>query len=367
MTERRTIVRNFRLRGILALAAAVAAWALVGCSTPDIANETVGSADGEGITVRELREFLGIRGEGVSAAEVPLATKKEALDRLIAGRLLAREARARGLDNTAGFQKFLRENEAGVLLTALFRKEVSSRLKVPKDEVSAQASKLREADKTLSEDNAALRARRMVSEAQIRKIEEELVAAARKEFPAKIHQEAIDRIGKGEKPGEDAVLAEAGGETVTYAVVKKTLERMSSGGGHGGQDLSTNPAAIGRIVEREATARSLAALAGKQGIGKSEWVTSVRRDMERSILIDMLAETEILKGVTVSDKEIGNAYAQHAQMFVRDGKKIPLAQVKEEIRGFLENEKRRAGLEAFVDSLKKKAKITVNEGMLPKV
>ena len=35
-------------------------------------------------------------------------------------------------------------------------------------------------------------------------------------------------------------------------------------------------------------------------------------------------------------KEIADAYAEHGQMFVRDGKKIPLKEVKEQIRAFLE-------------------------------
>ena len=54
-------------------------------------------------------------------------------------------------------------------------------------------------------------------------------------------------------------------------------------------------------------------------------------------------------------------------MFIREGKKIPLAQVKDQLRAFLENTKRRKTLDEYVETLKKKAKITVNEAMLAKV
>jgi hypothetical protein len=361
------MVRKIRFGGVLALAAAAAAWTVIGCSTPEIGSETVASVNGEDVKVRELREFLGVRGGAVSAEEIPTVTKREALDRLIAGRLLSQEARIKGLDNTSEFKNLVKENDVSVLLAALFRKEVASKIRISKGDVSEQAKKLREADKALSEDNASIRARRMVSDAQIRKIEEELVAAARKEFPPKISQETIDKIAKGGKLADDAVLAAVVDDRVTYADVKRTLQRMSAAGGHGNQDLATNPVAVGRIVDREVTARSLAALAGKHGIANSEWMKSARQDMERSILIDMLAEKEILKDIAVSEKEIGDAYAEHGQMFVRDGRKIPLAQVKEQIRGFLANEKRKRGIEAYVGGLKGKAKITVNEGILTKV
>ena len=52
---------------------------------------------------------------------------------------------------------------------------------------------------------------------------------------------------------------------------------------------------------------------------------------------------------------------------MRDGKKIPLAQVKDQLRSFLENAKRRKALDEYVDSLRKKAKITIKESVLPMV
>jgi competence CoiA-like predicted nuclease len=74
-----------------------------------------------------------------------------------------------------------------------------------------------------------------------------------------------------------------------------------------------------------------------------------------------------MKDVAVTDKEIGDAYNEHAQMLVREGKKVPLAAVKEQIRGFLQNNKKKKALEDYIETLKKKAKIMVNDSTLQKV
>jgi len=52
---------------------------------------------------------------------------------------------------------------------------------------------------------------------------------------------------------------------------------------------------------------------------------------------------------------------------VRDGKKVPLAMVKEQIRAALRNEKAGKLVDAHIAELRKKAKITVNDAVLPKV
>ena len=89
--------------------------------------------------------------------------------------------------------------------------------------------------------------------------------------------------------------------------------------------------------------------------------------MERAVLINLLAEKVAVKDVSVTDKEVEGAYVEHGEMFVKDGKKIPLAQVKEQLRAYLENGKRRKALDEYVEALKKKAKITINESVLSKV
>lgn len=337
-----------------------------GCASRDMGKETVASVDGDEIKVLELREFLGVRGGKTAASDVPIEKKKEALDRLIAGRILAGEAGRKGMDNTDDYRKAVAQFEEAVLVSALFRKEADAKFKVSESDLKERAGKMRESDKTLSQDNAVARAGRMLAEAGMRKIQEDLIAAARKEIPATVNQEVVDRIGKKAKVPDDAVLATVGGDNVTYGDVKGLLRRMASGP-HGGQDLASNPVAVSRMLDQEMTGRVLAAFARKQGVAGTEWHKSVRRDMERSVLIDMIAEREVLKGITVSDREIQDAYREHGEMFIREGKKIPLAEVKEDIRRFLENDKRKKALEAYLVEVKKKAKITIREDVLPKV
>ncbi len=353
-------------RSVLYLAVIVVALGAPGCSKPQPKNPTVADVNGEAIKMAELREFLGVRGGMTPVAGVPAEQRKQALDRLIAGRLLAQDARALGLDNTDDFRDAVKGSGQNAMITALFRKEVASRAKDPKEEIQAEAKKMMASDNTLSKEQADARASRLVSDREIRKVEEELIAAAQKEFPSEIRQEMLDRIGKGETVPDGAVLATAAGDNVTYGDVKKALQSMRTGM-PGGQDVARNPVVVSRLLSRELTGKSLAAYAKKQGIEGSEWHTRTRDDIERAILIDLLAE-RVMKGrAEVTDKEIENAYREHADMFVQHGDKIPLKRVKEQLRGFLQNEKLKSALNAYIEELKKKAKITVDEKALGEV
>lgn len=337
-----------------------------GCSSKDVKNETVATVNGDVVKVVELREFLGSRGGVFALPGVPADKKREALDRLVAGRLLAQDARAMGLDNTEAFRSAVSGNEKGVWINALLRKEIASRVKIRDAEVKEEAKKMRAADNALSGPEAETRAWQAAAEREIRKIEEELVAAAKKAAPASVDMNAIGRVGKGEGVADNAVLATVAGEMITYGQVVRIL-RTAAPGPHGAEGLLKNPVAVQRVVDREAMGAALYAYSKKQGLDGSEWLNATRGEMERAVLINLLAEKVAAKGVSATDKEIENAYAEHGQMFVKDGKKIPLAQVKDQLRAFLENGKRRKALDEYVESLKKKAKITIDERVLSKV
>lgn len=346
--------------------AAVALFGMLGCSRPEGKNETVAQVNGDPIKVVELREFLGVRGGMTPTVGIPVEKKKEALDRLIAGRLLEQDARAAGLDNTDEFRGIVKANERSALISALFRKEFGSKSKASKEEIEAEAKKMMAADNTLAKEQADARAGRAVSDRQARKTEEELIAAANKEFPTTIAQETVDRIAKGDNVPDDAVLATVAADNVTYGDVKKTLQDLG-GGAHGSRDVARNPMVIVRLLNREGTGKALAAYAKKQGVEGSELHKTARGDMDRSILIELVAARIVKDEANVTDQEILAAYKEHSEMFVRDGRKIPLAMVKEQLRGFLRNEKRKAAITAYIEELKKKAKITVNEKVLGEV
>jgi hypothetical protein len=125
---------------------------------------------------------------------------------------------------------------------------------------------------------------------------------------------------------------------------------------------------VGNILERELTMRALAAYAKKQGVvDGSDGYKSMRQEMERFVLRSLVADDVAARNVEVTDKEIEAAYAEHSATMVQDGKKVPLAMVKEQIRAALRNEKGKTVIDAYLVELKKKAKITVNDAVLPKV
>jgi len=353
---------------MLLLAAGIAGGMFVaGCSSKDVRQETVATVNGEEIKGAELREFLGVPGGVFAVPDIPVERKKEALDQLMAVRLLAQDGRSRGLDNTSAFKEILKQNDPLVRIKALVRKEIAAKLKVTNEEIKAEIAKVKEANKGISEADAAMRAVKSVSGSRIQKIQEDLIAAAKKETGAAVDNQAVARIGKEENVPDNVVLASAGDETILYGDVKKILRGLSPGGDPHGPDLSKNPVLVGNILERELTMRSLAAYAKKQGVDGSEGYKAMRQEMERFVLRSLVADNVASNNAEITDKEIEEAYAEHSATMVQDGKKIPLAMVKEQIRAALQNEKGQKAINAYNAELRKKAKITVNDAVLPKV
>ena len=354
---------------ILLLAAGIAGGIFVaGCSSKDVRQETVATVNGDEIKGTELREFLGVPAGVFAVVEIPVERKKEALDQLVSVRLLAQEGRSRGIDNTSAYKEILERNDPLVRIKALLRKEIEAKLKVTGEEIKAEIAKVKEANKGISDADAAMRAVKSVSGTRIQKIQEDLIAAAKKETAAAVDPQAVARIGKEGNVPDNAVLATAGDEKILYGDVKKILRGMSPGGSPQGQpDLSKNPTLVGNILERELTMRALAAYAKKQGVDGSEGYKSTLREMERFVLGGMVSDDIAAKNVEVTDKEIEAAYAEHSATMVRDGKKVPLAMVKEQIRAALRNERGKKAIEAYIAEMRKKAKVTVNDAVLPKV
>ena len=353
---------------LLLLAGIAGGISIAGCASKDVRQEAVATVNGEEVKGAELREFLGVPAGVFAVVEIPVEKKKEALDQLVGVRLLAQEGRSRGIDNTSQYKEILQRNDQLVRIKALVRKEVEAKLKVTDKEIKAEVAKVKEANKGISDADAAMRAVKSVSGSQVQKIQEDLIAAAKKETAAAVDNQAMARIGKEGNVPDNVVLASAGDEKITYGDVKKVLRGLSPGGTPPGQpDLSKNPVLVGNILERELTMRALSAYAKKQGVDGSEGYKTMRQEMERFVLRSLVADDIAAKNVEVTDKEIEAAYAEHSATMVRDGKKVPLAMVKEQIRAALRNQKGAKAVEAYLDELKKKAKITVNDAVLPKV
>ncbi len=298
---------------ILLLAAGIAGGMFVaGCSSKDVRQETVATVNGDEIKGTELREFLGVPGGVFAVVDIPVERKKEALDQLVAVRLLAQEGHSRGIDNTPEFKEILLRNDPLVRSKALVLKEIEAKLKVTNEEMKAEIAKVKEANKGISDADAAMRAVKSVSGSRVQKIQEDLIATAKKETSVP----------------DNVVLA-----------------------------------------DRDLTMRALAAYAKKQGVDGSEGYKAMRQEMERSILRDMVADN-VAKNVEVTDKEIEADFAKKTVSLVPAGTKIPagmVAMLKERIRAALRNGKGKTAIDAYIDELRKKAKITVNDAVLPKV
>ena len=329
MRERNVNPLRWKIRGLI-LAAGIAGGMFVGgCSSRDVRQEVVATVNGDPIRVGELRESLGVPAGVFAVPDIPMERKKEALDRLVEARLLVQEGRSLGLDNTPAFREILDGNDRVVLIKALVRKEIGEKLKVTDEEMKAAIAKVRNTKPGISDADAAVRAVEGVSSSRVNKIREELLAAALKESAAAVDPKAIPGAGKGEAASDDV--------------------------GRSGRDLAI---------------RALAAYAKKQGIDGSEGYKSMRREMERSLLRGMVADNVVGKNVTVTDREVETEYAKRTEWFTKRGKKVPaemVPQLKEMSRAALLQERRKAAIDAYLDALRRKAKITVHTDILPKV
>jgi len=339
---------------------------VAGCSSKDVRQEAVATVNGDEIKGTELREIFGVPAGVFAIVEIPVEKKKEALDQLVAVRLLAQEGRSRGIDKTPEYKEILERNDQLVRIKALLRKEIEAKLKVTSEEIKAEIAKVKEGNKGISDGDAAMRAVKSVSGSRMQKIQEDLIAAAKKETAAAVDPKAVARIEEEDIP-DNVVLASVGDEKILYSDLKKILRDLSPGREVGRRDLSNNPALVGNILEREITMRALTAYAKKQGVDGSEGYKSARMEMERFVLRSLVADNVASNNAEITDKEIEEAYAEHSATMVQDGKKIPLAMVKEQIRAALQNEKGQKAINAYNAELRKKAKITVNDAVLPKV
>ena len=314
---------------MLLLAAGIAGGVFVaGCSGKDVRRETVATVNGEPIRVGELREFLGVPAGVFAVPDIPVERKKEALDQLVAVRLLAQEGRSLGLDNTPEFREILQRKEPLVRIKALLRKEIEAKLKVTDGEMKAEIARVKKANQGISDADAAERAAKSVSVLRIKKIQTDLLAAAMKETAAAEDPKAMPRTRREEDEPDNVIPA-------------------------------------GRGLEM----RALVAYAKKQGVDDSEGYKSIRQEMERSVLRGMAADN-VSKNAVVTDGEFDAEFARSTEWYTRRGKKVPARaapKLKEAIRASLLKENRKKVVDEYIAGLRKKAKITVNDAALPKV
>jgi hypothetical protein len=365
----RSVKRPQRKTIAILLAAGIVGGALAaGCARKDARQEVVATVNGEDIKVLDLRAWMGDSIGTIEMTYIPAEKKKKALDHLIVGWLMAQDARSRGMDNTPEFRESFQRSEHRVRVNGLFRKEIGAKLKNDGEAVKAEIARIQETNKKISAEGAAQIASRRVYERQVLKIREELIATAKKETGAAVNQVTMGNIGKGEDVPDNAVIASVGEEKILYGDVKKMLEGMSpTGESQGRQDLSKNPEGIAKVVDQEVTLLALSAYARKKGIEGSDVYKMARQEEERNILRGLVAQAAVRKEVTITEKEVENGTAERSREIVRQGKKIPLSTVREQVRASLLNDKHRQALDDYIAELKKKARITIDNAVLSKV
>lgn len=348
--------------------AAIAASVLIGgCSSDGAINEPVATVNGTRITVMEVREAIGIPGGLVAASMLDPGQKKKAIDQIIETRLLASEARAMGFDNTSEFKEILRSAEGNIAIKGLFRKELDIRGKKLESEIEAAAKELSAKDKNLKPAEARFQAGQAVFDKKLGEIQREMTDAAQKAFPGKIESAVIAKIAGGEKFPDNTVVGSVGPDKMTYGEAKALVEKAMKGMKHPGKDFTTDEATLGSVIGQDLGNRSLLSYAKQQGGEKGRWHDLDRSLLENSILIGLLAEKVVFKDISATDKEIENAYDEHKDTFTKAGKLVPLAEVRGQIANFIENDKKRKAIEAYIVPLKAKAKISITESMVSKI
>lgn len=362
---------TLRKAGVAAVVAAVVAFAAfaAGCSKKDFNNEVVAKVNGEEVTVLELREYLGAPVGIFTFENMPVEEKRQAVERLVAGSLLVQEGISLGLADTAKYKEAVEKNQAGVKINALLRKEAGEKLKVDEKEVKAEAEKIRKENPGIQEAEASGRAKKAIVERQLRKLQQDLVATARKETNAAIDNAVMERIGKGESLPDNAVLATAGDEKILYSDVKKVIREMPSLPVlRGGQNDQMTRALVSRIVEQELVLRAMAAYAKIRKVEGSDFLKASRRNMERSLIANMMFDNVTESVTPASDAEVAADYQRRVQSMEADKEKAPpIEAVREQLREILTNKKRREMFETHIEGLRKKGKVTVNDEVLSKV
>jgi len=182
-----------------------------------------------------------------------------------------------------------------------------------------------------------------------------------------VDNQAVARIGKEENVPDNVVLASAGDEKILYGDVKKILRGLSPGGAPQGQpDLSKNPVLVGNILERELTMRALSAYAKKQGSTARKGTRRCARRWSGSSSGAWWPTIIAAKNVEVTDRR-----SRRLRGALRDdgaGREEGSAGHGQGARSGRRcgTQKGAKAVEAYLDELKKKAKITVNDAVLPR-
>lgn len=108
--------------------------------------------------------------------------------------------------------------------------------------------------------------------------------------------------------------------------------------------------------------------AKRKKIDRLERIRQKLQDKKKDILVEALTKEEILKGIKVSTDEVRSYYEEHKEEFVLSGTIPPqeesFDEVRERVRNLLAKSKEIEAFGNYLEQLRKKAKIKINEELL---
>ncbi len=174
--------------------------------------------------------------------------------------------------------------------------------------------------------------------------------------------------GTTESKGDSPVLATIDGTKLTEEDVRFEIEMLpeevrAMASTREGRDRLMENFVQKEMLYREAKARELQK--------KPEFEKRLK-DLEKRVLIDMLLVNELEKSVIVTDQEAQDFYNENTERFIGPGaegeeeKPLPFDNVKDIIKDYLTQEKQQLVFEQFMESIKSKYKVELNEEAIEK-
>jgi parvulin-like peptidyl-prolyl isomerase len=276
--------------------------------------QTLATVNGEKVTVRDLREFLGIRAGAYKAFGMPEEKKKSALESLIASKLLAEESRKRGYENDVAFKKRVDEGLEDLYISSLLRERVGSKVHVDEGKIREESKKILEKNKTLGIEVALKQAADKLYGETFREKDKEVVDASEKGVTVKEEEGIFKKISSGAKVNDDTAVASIQGKSVTFGELKKELSAIA---GHNLGDLAKDEKALRAIISRIKVKRNLYELAVKEKVGEREAFKHLKNNFENSILISLMIEKDIKSKTRVTVEDAKKEYETHPEMFTQ--------------------------------------------------
>ncbi len=272
------------------------------------------TVNGENISVKDLREFLGVRAGAHRVFGVPRARMKSALESIIAGRLLASEGRKKGYDKDKAFMKRYEDAKNDLYISSLFREKVGNVVTVTEGQIKDESKKIMEKEKKISEAEALQKATEGLYDKQFKESDNIIVAKAQKKISMKIKDETLKKISSGKTLVDSTAVATVNGDAVTYGEVKEELGNVA---GHNVSGLVKDVNALKAILKRISIKRGLLSYAMKEKVDERETFSQLKKNFENSLLVSLFIEKDLRKGLKVTVEEAKKEYDSHPEMFIQ--------------------------------------------------